>query len=222
MQTLKELPKALIEARKTFDPINFNRDGHNYKYADLNEMFDKTQKQLWAQNLFVVQTPINNGSLLGMRTEVWHTSGEMIGYEFCVDLDVKNVGQNKGAQALGSMITYLKRYHYASIFGLIADFDDDGQKAKEEFHKETKQQPSEGGKVLAAVSKEKPKTDAVKDLKEAEHVKKLLADIKIIMRNMGVDETKAFLEKEQLSVNIMPSLSASELRSIKLRMIDAE
>jgi len=222
MQTLKELPKALIKARQAFKPIIENEPGHNYKYATLKELFDKTQLFLWQNNLFVVQTPISNGNLIGMRTEIWHESGEMIGYEFCVDLDVKNVGPMKGIQAVGSLITYLKRYHYAAVLGLIGEDDDDGQKAKEEFHKEAKQQPSEGGKVLAAVSKEKPKTEAVKDLKETEQVKKLLADIKIIMNDLGVEKLKEFLDKEQLSVNSFLNLSADELRSIKERMINAK
>lgn len=69
---------------------------------------------------------------MGIRTEIWHESGEHLGYEFVPDLNLQNVGTQKGVQALGSLITYLKRYHYSAILGLAAE-DDDGAAAVAEF-----------------------------------------------------------------------------------------
>lgn len=77
---------------------------------------------------------------MGIRTEIWHESGEHLTYEFVPDLNLQNVGTQKGVQALGSLISYLKRYHYAAIFGLAAE-DDDGAAAVEEFKVSHKQAP---------------------------------------------------------------------------------
>jgi hypothetical protein len=196
MQSLKELPKALVKARLKFKKITKNKEGYGYKYADLGELFDATQEALAEEGIVVLQVPITpQPNLVGIRTEIWHVSGEMLSYEFVPDLDVKTVGTQKGVQALGSLISYLKRYHYAAIFGLASE-DDDGKDAVEQFHS-------------------KPKSEAVKQLKISEEKDKLIVEIRALYSKVPETKRNQICNNLQFSWTEITNFSVQELKEIK-------
>lgn len=198
---MQELLKALVRARKNFKIITKNREGYGYKYADLGELFDATLPALAAEGILVIQVPVcPTPQLMGIRTELWHESGQSLSYEFVPDLNLQNVGTQKGVQALGSLISYLKRYHFAAILNLAAE-DDDGAAAVQEF-------------------KAAPKGQAVKTLKanEADNEKreKLLAGIKqtIMTRWPNIDERNAKLMELKIQKEKIPHLTTEELPKV--------
>lgn len=196
MQSLKELPKALVKARLKFKKITKNKEGYGYKYADLGELFDATQEALAEEGIVVVQVPITpQPNLVGIKTEIWHISGEMLSYEFVPDLDVKTVGTQKGVQALGSLISYLKRYHYAAIFGLASE-DDDGKDAVEQFHS-------------------KPKSEAVKQLKIGEEKDKLIVEIRALYAKVPEAKRNQICNDLHFSWTEITNFSVQELKEIK-------
>lgn len=94
---------------------------YKFKYADLAECVKSAAPMLAKHGLAVTQIMLANGylvTLLSHKSGQWIKSVVALAYE---KLD--------GFQALGSAITYLKRYSYCAILGIVADADDDGNMA---------------------------------------------------------------------------------------------
>lgn len=208
MQSAKELPKALVKARLKFKKITKNKEGYGYKYADLGELFEATQSALAEEGIIVIQVPITpQPNLIGIKTEIWHVSGEMLVYEFVPDLDVRTVGTQKGVQALGSLISYLKRYHYAAIFGLSSE-DDDGKAAVEQFSSKSKASNFES---------------SVAQLKANSDKDKLLTDIRaLISTKWPKDIREKKLAEIQLSYESIKTALPQDLIKMKEVIANAE
>ena len=80
--------------------------------------------------LSFMQFPLNDGELVGVKTIVFHESGEFIEGETIYAKPMQN-----NPQALGSVVSYLKRYSLSAIFGIVADEDDDSNSAMD-FNKQ--------------------------------------------------------------------------------------
>ena len=93
---------------------------YTFKYADLSDCAEAAAPYLKENGLAVSQI-ISEWTLITLLT---HTSGQWIKSELPISL-------NNGAdyQALGSAITYIKRYSYCAILGIVADADDDANAA---------------------------------------------------------------------------------------------
>lgn len=91
---------------------------YNFKYADLSDCKKAAAPMLKKCGLAVTQ-PIVGGKLITLLT---HKSGQWFKSEIAI-------GNTADYQALGSAITYLKRYSYCAILGIVADTDDDANQA---------------------------------------------------------------------------------------------
>lgn len=93
---------------------------YTFKYADLSACAEAAAPYLKENGLAVSQI-ISEWTLITLLT---HTSGQWIKSELPISL-------NNGAdyQALGSAITYIKRYSYCAILGIVADADDNANAA---------------------------------------------------------------------------------------------
>ena len=124
---------SMLEARKNFKPVikdNTGSDGRReYKYPDLNGVLEAIEPALREQGFYIEQEPISDK--VGIRTTICHISGTEKVKEFVPPTEFVGVNQ-KGIQACGSLITYLRRYHILAIFGLAAE-DDDGKAAANAF-----------------------------------------------------------------------------------------
>lgn len=97
------------------------------RYASLGSVIEHSRPILAKYGLSIIQPPINDGDRIGVESTLLHTSGEFITTRFTLPL-----GDEKGkslAQVAGSVVTYLRRYSWASILGLYADEDTDGEEA---------------------------------------------------------------------------------------------
>lgn len=140
----ESLYKSLANFQQEVPVILKETSGYGYKYADLPAIFNIINPLLKKHKLGFAQ-PINGNKIL---TIVFHTeTGEEIKsetempldslvYEEVTKLDKKGQeyktsaikgfeGMNK-AQAIGSLITYFRRYAISSILGLVTDKDTDG------------------------------------------------------------------------------------------------
>ncbi len=93
--------------------------GYSFKYADLSACVRAAAPALKANGLAIVQL-ISDGCLVTMLT---HKSGQW----FRSVLRLPQ--QTADYQSYGSAITYLKRYSYCAILGIVADTDDDANLA---------------------------------------------------------------------------------------------
>ena len=108
------------EAKKEIGVVKKNAKNPHFKntYADLNALIDAVEPILLEKGLILLQ-PIKDGKVYTQIIDV--ESFDMI--ESWIDLS-----PNLTAQALGSQITYYRRYQISAILSLMAD-DDDGHKA---------------------------------------------------------------------------------------------
>ena len=101
------------------------------KYADLNAVKAACEPALAAQNIGVFQPTLQKDGKSYVRTLLLHESGEFFGS----DTEIVCSKQND-PQALGSAITYARRYGLQSLVGLGAE-DDDGEGAMNRSSKPT-------------------------------------------------------------------------------------
>lgn len=135
MQTSPEvgdLAAALAVAQGAFPTIERNREvevkmksggKYSFCYATLDNIICSVRKPLTDNGLSYVQgiNGSENGSVV--ETLLMHKSGQWIKTVIPVHA---NSSQDNKSQALGSGITYAKRYALTAILGIVAEDDDDG------------------------------------------------------------------------------------------------
>jgi DNA topoisomerase VI subunit B len=146
-ESVKELATALAKAQAQLKPaIKDSTNPHfKSKYADLGAVWDACRKVLADNGLSIVQMPTDSTEgRVGLTTVLMHTSGEYIGTTVSTRL------QQDSAQGVGSALTYLRRYALASMVGVVADEDDDGNAASQPRQQE--QRPAANGNVAPKAS----------------------------------------------------------------------
>jgi hypothetical protein len=129
MSFIEERPEEtiyakLIRAKFNFLPVHKNRKGHNYKYADLETIFDAIKKALFDEDLILIQQGEVIGEMDYIRTVIVSSSGEEIDFGVTPIKSVK-----PDSQAFGSGLTYARRYAIGMALGLTPEDDDDGAMA---------------------------------------------------------------------------------------------
>lgn len=108
--------------------INKDKAAHGYSYATLDQIMDKLSPILHEHKLLVFhQTDWDKDEKLSyLKTTVINTEKEteMISSTTYIDNTITLPGQNK-AMVTGSLITYYRRYHVTSLFGLTTETDND-------------------------------------------------------------------------------------------------
>jgi len=91
----------------------------NFKYADLDACWEACRKPLSENELCIVQIPsVGESGAVTMRTILGHSSGQSISCTYSMHPD------KGGPQALGSCMTYLRRYSLCSMVGISQEDDD--------------------------------------------------------------------------------------------------
>lgn len=131
---LDALASALAKAQaEMHQPKRTSQNPHlRNKFADLSEVIESTKKTLAAHGLSItqsVESRVTEGGqqVAGVRTVMLHSSGQWIGFYGEQVVDVAK-GLNT-SQAIGSAVTYLRRYGWSAACGVASDPDDDGNEA---------------------------------------------------------------------------------------------
>ena len=112
--------QKLLEAKKEIGKVGKNAKNPHFKntYADVNALIEAVEPILHEKGLMLLQ-PINDGKVSSIIIDC-ETSEQI---ESSIDLPTTGT-----PQAIGSAITYFRRYTLQSLLSLQAE-DDDGQKA---------------------------------------------------------------------------------------------
>ena len=125
-ETISALAAALAKAQGAIKPAPMDRDNPFFKskYATLTSLWESARAALSANGLSVVQTTdfSESGDLVLIST-LMHSSGEWVGSAYPVR------AKDGTPQALGSALTYARRYAFGALVGLTSDDDDDGNAA---------------------------------------------------------------------------------------------
>ena len=117
------------------------------KYADLASCWDACRKPLTDNGLAVIQTIEAGEGRAVLVTTLCHASGEWI-KSYCPILT-----KDDSPQALGSAITYARRYALAAMVGL-AQIDDDAEAAQGRHKVSAPQNPELLAKIAATATAE--------------------------------------------------------------------
>lgn len=124
-ETIGALAEALAKAQAVMEGASKDVTNPHFrsKYADLASIRAACIGPLSANGLAVAQFPHAEGPKVTVRTILLHTSGEFL------EGECSAMAKDDGPQAIGSVITYLRRYALAAIAG-VAPEDDDAEAAE--------------------------------------------------------------------------------------------
>lgn len=118
-----KLYSALIKARAEMQNPTKDKSGYGYKYADLAQLTHICVPILAKFDLGIIQPISYEGDRIVIETRVIHgESGECIS-EKCSWPRMQGKGMNE-VQAMGSVITYGRRYALAAMLGIAQEDED--------------------------------------------------------------------------------------------------
>ena len=167
--------------------------GHNYKYAQLDQVLAIIKPILSRHGLGIMQTPhgkIEDGCLT-LKTVIFHESGQHLVEQFQIPIPQgRNITQD-----FGSCLSYARRYSILSLFSLAQE-DDDGQ----------------GTKPIAPANK--PSSDAKKKRPSTAHAK-LMEDADKRIAELGILDWAE-------GVKFIPHKSSEDVLSKFMALTDAQ
>lgn len=128
MKTSDEIDKiseAFAIAQGEFKPIEKNKENPHFKskFADLSSILLATREALSKNGLSITQSPTFQDNRINVISRLLHKSGQWVE----TNLSIKPIQDT--AQAIGSAVTYGRRYGISALLGVCADDDDDGNEA---------------------------------------------------------------------------------------------
>lgn len=138
-ENINELAAALAKAQAKIEnaPLNKSNPHFKSKYADLAAIREAVTKPLTDQGLSYVQmTGKDDAGQFVLFTRLMHTSGQWLESVYPLPVSVDK------QQAMGSAITYARRYSLAAVCGVAAEEDDDGNAASQRNGAPAQQQPA--------------------------------------------------------------------------------
>ena len=124
--SVAKLALAMSKAQGQFESVEKSGEGTYGKYGTLAATWDAIRKPLADNEIFVYQRIFRDGPVPVMATMLIHSSGEFI--DDCeIELKAESNNRMNPMQAMGSAITYARRYSLQAVIGIAPDDDDDGE-----------------------------------------------------------------------------------------------
>lgn len=124
------------------------------RYADLAAVWDACREALTAHGLSVVQGPETGDGVVIVHTRLVHSSGQWM--ESTLALPWSAGKGTSDAQAIGSAITYARRYALSAMVGIAPDDDDDGNAAGSRQRPQAARQAAQARPAAAAQGEHHP------------------------------------------------------------------
>jgi hypothetical protein len=127
VNTKKNLATSLAKAQAECQNVVMNKTNPHFKsrYADLAAVRDAILPVFNKHGLSIIQSPTASSEYgFHLETRLIHISGEEMVWRFPLPADF-----NK-PQAIGSAVSYARRYTYSALAALASEEDDDGNAAQ--------------------------------------------------------------------------------------------
>lgn len=192
---MKTLISALKAVQSELKPILKNAENPHFRssYVDLAGASEVILPLLSKHGLCVTQMGELHDTRFVIATRLMHESGDMIESRWPV------ISEKQTAQALGSAVTYARRYSLMAIVGASSTDDDDGSAA-------TNLQPTkqpEAPRYAPPTTKtpdivEKPLIDQISDLARVKNVTNM--QLKEFISKMGKKKSAECTEDELMTI----------------------
>ena len=181
------------------------------RYATLASVWDAIREPLSAHGLSVSQVleSAENGVGVAVRTLLLHTSGQWIASRYVMPITDKLT-----PQAMGSAITYARRYALSAIVGIAPDDDDDGNAAS--VTPARQEQPKPASPPPAKPTLHKPLADLLTEFSwptehKREFADKLIAPYDCTLADLMTDAAKAEAVRQGIEAEIKALMAADSL-----------
>jgi len=138
-EQINELAQALSKAQGAMDNATLDKTNPHFssKYASLAAIRDTVTKPLADNGISYVQmTGVDENGQFVLFTRLMHSSGQWMESRYPLPVNLDKM------QAMGSALSYARRYSLAAICGIAADEDDDANTAPENQAPRRQQQPA--------------------------------------------------------------------------------
>lgn len=135
-QEIEKLATALVKAQSEIRGAVKNSSNPFFKspYANLQAVWDECREPLTKNGLAIIQSTTIHNEQMALETILLHTSGQYLSGIYLLK------PTKDDPQAMGSAISYARRYALAAMVGIYQK-DDDGNIASEKGHEDTGHQP---------------------------------------------------------------------------------
>lgn len=125
-ESIVELTKSLIAFQGELKPVPKESTNPFFKskYADLSAIWEFSRPLLVKHGFAVSQLPQAKENQIILTTLLMHSSGEWLSSDLIVTPNKQN-----DPQAVGSALTYARRYALSAILGICSEEDDDAEVA---------------------------------------------------------------------------------------------
>jgi hypothetical protein len=220
-----KLAAALAKAQGEMQAAAKDADNPFFKskYADLASIWSVIREPLSKNGLAVVQMPTQtDGTLVSLKTILAHESGETM--EGILTLTPKD----GSPQAVGSALTYARRYSLSAMVGVCSEEDDDGNAAsgRKPQHDAQPKQPnpnSKAGKFLAGKEESPPAAPEQNPAKQLQAVKMALAAAVKKQFATDMDGASVMIKAKaaELSANLDTMEGVSEVHAALIQKTEA-
>jgi hypothetical protein len=126
-EQINDLAAALAKAQGEMKNAVFDKVNPHFKnkYATLAAIRDAITPTLTKNGISVIQPTVMGEGVLVVTTRLMHSSGQWIESEYPI------INDTNKPQAMGSALTYARRYSLAAICGIASDEDDDANAAQD-------------------------------------------------------------------------------------------
>lgn len=121
--------KDFTSMQSEITTVTKSKQGHNYKYATLEDIVDIVRPTL-EKHGFAVSFGVNTTSDIIVTCTLMHKEGHSI--ETTMQLPADKTGSKNAVQAIGSSVSYAKRYTLSSLLNIATRDDDDAQAAMQQ------------------------------------------------------------------------------------------
>lgn len=121
-EVINELAASLSKLQGEISDVFKDKKGYGYNYADLSSILEEARPLLAKHGLSIAQLPASAHDKVVLETLLMHSSGQWV--SSTIEMGVERGKGMSLAQAVGSVITYARRYALAAMLG-ISQTDDD-------------------------------------------------------------------------------------------------
>ena len=207
-ESIEHIATALSKAQAELQnpPKNKVNPHFNSAYVDLSDGLDTIRKSLGKHGLSFIQATNAVDNFIILHTRLMHLSGQWIESTYPV------CGMDKH-QAMGSALTYARRYALFAMVGVAGEDDDDGNAAQEATPKTAPKRQPEKKQMAPGLNPE----DSDKVLKAMKMTLDMVADMEELKR-WATDESNQATKSQLLPAHqkeILDAFTAKKAALVK-------
>ncbi|ADY20334.1 ERF family protein [Bacillus paranthracis] len=212
-ETIAELSKSLVKFNTEVNRIakDAKNPFHKNNYATLDTIIDEVRPILSQHGLSIIQIPSGDGQNVTLKTLLLHESGEWLESDALTMKPVKN-----DPQAIGSCMTYARRYSLAAFLSLNTGEDDDGNNATRGQDK-PKKQPNRNQNSNTPPKEQQRQAEVANN----QRIQAIHAQIRELAEiyNMEFEETKATV-KRQFNIETFKGITVQQASEIQKTIVN--